>query len=125
MRSRVTVRTLRSTVAIAVIVAAASALGGCSTMGMGSDDTVTGSTGYRGTANLNQPMPAQLDPTMKVAQGPFIPPEDIGGGPSPSPYGTPDGGQLFPPVARAASPSVSSQDLPVIGQPSSPGNSTA
>jgi murein DD-endopeptidase MepM/ murein hydrolase activator NlpD len=94
-------------------------------MGMGSDDTVTGSTGYRGTANLNQPMPAQLDPTMKVAQGPFIPPEDIGGGPSPSPYGTPDGGQLFPPVARAASPSVSSQDLPVIGQPSSPGNSTA
>lgn len=94
-------------------------------MGMGSDDTVTGSTGYRGTANLNQPMPGQLGPTTKVAQGPFIPPEDIGGGPSQSSYGTPDGGQLFPPVAPSASSSISSQDLPVIGQPSSRGNSTA
>src|SRR6185437_2837627 len=124
MSSRVTVRTLRNTVAIAVVMAAASALGGCSTMGMGGDDTVTGSARYQGTSNLNQPMPGQLDQQTQVAEGPFIPPEDIGGGPSGNSYGS-DRGQLFPPVQPSASPSISSQDLPVIGNMSSQGNSTA
>jgi murein DD-endopeptidase MepM/ murein hydrolase activator NlpD len=69
-------------------------------------------------------MPGQLDQQTQVAEGPFIPPEDIGGGPSDNPYGS-DRGQLFPPVAPSAPPSISSQDLPVIGNTSSQGNSTA
>jgi len=93
-------------------------------MGMGGDDTVTGSARYQGTSNLNQPMPGQLDQQTQVAEGPFIPPEDIGGGPSGNSYGS-DRGQLFPPVQPSASPSISSQDLPVIGNMSSQGNSTA
>ena len=124
MSIRVTSKTLRTMVATAALIAIASSLGGCSTLGMGSDDTTTGSVRYQGTSNLNQPMPGSLGAETKVAEGPYLPPEDIGsGGPSagPSNYG-----QTFAPVSSASAPrSVSSQDLPVIGDNSSNGNFSA
>ena len=61
MSIRVTRRTLQNSVAIAGILVAASSLAGCSTFGLGgADSTVTGSTGYQGTSNLNQQMPPSL-----------------------------------------------------------------
>jgi murein DD-endopeptidase MepM/ murein hydrolase activator NlpD len=125
MSIRVPSTTLRTTVAIAALFAVASSLEGCSTLGMGSDDTTTGSVRYQGSSNLNQSMPGQIGPETKVAEGPYLPPEDIGSdgsSPAPSSYG----GQVFAPVSSASAPSsVSSQDLPVIGDNSSNGNSSA
>jgi murein DD-endopeptidase MepM/ murein hydrolase activator NlpD len=121
MRIRVTPKTLRNTVAIAAIMAAASGLAGCSTFGLGSDGMTTGSTGYQGTSNLNQAMPNALGPTTRVAEGPYVPPENVGGG-----YGRGTGGGGYVPLPPASAPgAISSQDLPVIGTPSSNGNYTA
>jgi murein DD-endopeptidase MepM/ murein hydrolase activator NlpD len=115
-------RTLTKSVAVVGLLAAASALSGCTTMGMGSGDpVVTGSTGYAGTSNLNQPMPGAIGGTTKVAEGPYMPPEDIGSG---SQSGPP--AQTYarlPPLSRPSS--ITSQDLPVIGNAPSNGNPRA
>jgi len=121
MSTRVSLRALKSTVAIAGILAAASTLAGCSTFGMGapSDQVTTGSTGYAGTSNLNQQMPSALG--TQVAEGPYVPPEDIGSGTSGSP-----GVQTYaslPPATQSSS--ISSHDLPVLGASSSNGNFSA
>lgn len=114
MRIRVTRKGLQRTVAIAGLFAAASSLAGCSTFGMGDDQTVTGSTGYSGTSNLNQAMPPALGSRTQVAEGPYTPPEDIGGvssGPR-----LPMPGQSYASLPPASSgSSITSQDLPVIG----------
>ena len=121
MSTRVSLKALKSTVAIAGILAAASTLAGCSTFGMGapSDQVVTGSTGYTGTSNLNQQMPSALG--TRVAEGPYVPPEDIGSGTSSA-----AGVQTYASLPAATqSNSISSQDLPVIGATSSNGNHSA
>ena len=111
MSIRVTRRALQNSVAIAGILVAASSLAGCSTFGLGgADSTVTGSTGYQGTSNLNQQMPPTLGPQSQVADnGPYTPPEDVGSG-STNPR-LPMAGQSYanlPPSSRPSS--FSSQD---------------
>jgi len=127
MSIRVTRRTLQNSVALAGILLAASSLAGCSTFGLGgADDTVTGSTGYQGTSNLNQQMPPALGQQRQVADnGPYTPPEDVGGGGgySSSAPRLPTAGQGYAslPPPSSSSSSFSSQDLPVIGNTSSNG----
>jgi murein DD-endopeptidase MepM/ murein hydrolase activator NlpD len=125
MSIRLTLRGLQTTAAIAGIVVAASGLAGCSTFGMGgTDQMATGSTGYAGTSNLNQPMPGPIGAQTRVAQGPYVPPEDIGGVPAPRlpMVGQGYGGQ----AASHASPNaITSQDLPVIGATTSNGSPNA
>jgi murein DD-endopeptidase MepM/ murein hydrolase activator NlpD len=107
MSIRVTPKGLRSTAALVGILAATSGLAGCSTFGMGAGDQVTtGSTGYSGTSNLNQPMPSSLGARTQVAEGPFIPPENVGPASS---------GQYASLPPASTSGSITSQDLPVIG----------
>src|SRR5437667_2416239 len=118
MSIRVSLRALQSTVAIVGLLAAASTLAGCSTFGMGasSDQVVTGSTGYSGTSNLNQRMPSALG--TQVAEGPYVPPADVGSGVSGS-----SSVQTYASLpSSTSSSSISSQDLPVIGNTSSNGN---
>ncbi|MEO8881938.1 MAG: M23 family metallopeptidase [Devosia sp.] len=127
MSIRVTRRTLQNSVAIAGIFVAASSLAGCSTFGLGgADSTVTGSTGYQGTSNLNQQMPPALGQQSQVADnGPYTPPEDVGTGATSTPR-LPMAGQSYanlPPASSSRPSSFSSQDLPVIGNTSSNGNS--
>lgn len=122
MSIRVTLKTLRNTVATAALLAAVTGLAGCSTLGMGAstDRMTTGSTGYQGSSNLNQPMPSTLGSSTQVAEGPYMPPEDVGsGGAQPSRYSQPSYASMPP---AAAPGSISSQDLPVIGNTSSNGN---
>lgn len=121
MSIRVTRKTLRNTVAIAATLAAASGLAGCSTFGMGGDGMTTGSTGYQGASNLSQPMPGALAGTTRVAEGPYVPPENVGGG-----FPAMPGGSSFARLPPASTPSsIASQDLPVIGNTSSNGNYSA
>ena len=130
MSIRVTGKTLRNTVAIAGILAAASGLAGCSTLGLGGDDVTTGSTGYQGTSNLRQSMPAPIASSgmgsaTQVADGPYVPPEDIGSGGPPPMLGS-SGYASLPPVTSSNSvstrDSISSQDLPVLGSAPSKGS---
>jgi murein DD-endopeptidase MepM/ murein hydrolase activator NlpD len=122
MRSRVTRRGLQSTAAAVGLIVAASSLAGCSTFGMGDDQTVTGSTGYAGASNLNQSMPPSLGARTQVAEGPYTPPEDIGDGSSAPRLPMP--GQSYASLPPASSSSaITSQDLPVIGN--SNGNTNA
>jgi len=115
----VTRRTLKNGAAIVGFALAASSLAGCSTFGLGDDPTVTGSVGYQGSSNLNQPMPSALGQGRQVADnGPYTPPEDIGSGSAPSLPMSGQGYQTYqslPPVSAPQSHSFSSQDLPVIG----------
>jgi len=125
MSIRVTQKGLRATAALVGIVAFASSLAGCSTFGMGSDQMTTGSTGYSGTSNLNQPMPSALGQRTQVAEGPYVPPEDIGDGPSGPRLPVPGQGYASLPSSSSASGSISSQDLPVIGTSTANGNTNA
>ncbi|MDR3472692.1 MAG: M23 family metallopeptidase [Devosia sp.] len=110
MSIQVPLNGLRNTAALVAILAATSGLAGCSTFGMGAGDpTTTGSTGYSGTSNLSQPMPSSLGARTQVAEGQYIPPEDVG---SSSPAGSQSYASL--PTASTSS-SITSQDLPVIG----------
>ncbi|HVW91358.1 MAG TPA: peptidoglycan DD-metalloendopeptidase family protein [Devosia sp.] len=126
MSIRVSGKTLRNTVAIAAILAASSGLAGCSSLGLGGDDIATGSTGYQGTSNLSQPMPAAVGASTQVADGPYIPPEDIGSGSPPPMLGRSAGGGGFASLPPASSSSsISSQDLPVLGSAPSNGSYSA
>jgi murein DD-endopeptidase MepM/ murein hydrolase activator NlpD len=80
MSNRVTGKALRIA-AIAGMFAGASALAGCSSLsGLGFDRTATGSVNASSDFQGTQPMPKTLEAPTKVAAGPFIPPNDIGGG---------------------------------------------
>ena len=83
MSIRVTGETLRFA-AIAGVLLGASALSGCSSLGLGmGGGDVTGSISPGASASGQQSMPPALRPiasTTEVASGPFIPPADIGGG---------------------------------------------
>jgi murein DD-endopeptidase MepM/ murein hydrolase activator NlpD len=94
--------------AIAGMFVSASALAGCSSLsGLGFDRTPTGSVNASSDFQGTQPMPKTLVAPTKVAAGPFIPPNDIGGGSSamamaPLPAGTQQLG------------TITSQDLPSL-----------
>lgn len=94
--------------AIAGIFVSASALAGCSSLsGLGFDRTATGSVNASSDFQGTQPMPKTLVAPTKVAAGPFIPPNDIGGGSSamamaPLPAGTQQLG------------TITSEDLPSL-----------
>ena len=90
---------------------------------------MTGSTGYQGTSNLNQQMPPALGQQRQVADnGPYTPPDDVGGGGYSSASAAPP--RALVKATRTcrrhrllSECSFSSQDLPVIGNTSSNGNS--
>jgi len=94
--------------AIAGMFVSASALAGCSSLsGLGFDRTSTGSVNASSDFQGTQPMPKTLVAPTKVAAGPFIPPNDIGGGSSamamaPLPAGTQQLG------------TITSEDLPSL-----------
>lgn len=94
--------------AIAGMFVSASALAGCSSLsGLGFDRTATGSVNTSSDFQGTQPMPKTLVAPTKVAAGPFIPPNDIGGGSSaiamaPLPAGTQQLG------------TITSEDLPSL-----------
>ena len=123
MSIRVTRKGLQTTAALVGILAAASSLAGCSTFGMGSDQMATGSTGYQGTSNLSQPMPSALGARTQVADGPYTPPEDIGDAPTDPRLPMPGRGYAGQPSSSSAS--ITSQDLPVIGNSTANGNPNA
>ena len=94
--------------AIAGMFVSASALAGCSSLsGLGFDRTATGSVNASSDFQGTQSMPKTLVAPTKVAAGPFIPPNDIGGGSSamamaPLPAGTQQLG------------TITSEDLPSL-----------
>jgi murein DD-endopeptidase MepM/ murein hydrolase activator NlpD len=93
MSNRVASQALR-VAAFAGVALSAALLSGCSTLGFGGGD-VTGSTGEYIGSQGPQAMPQPLKPIgsqTRVAQGPYIPPEDISGG-----SGTLVTGSLLPP----------------------------
>jgi len=125
MSNRVTGKALRIA-AIAGMFVGASALAGCSSLsGLGFDRTATGSVNASSDFQGTQPMPKTLVAPTKVAAGPFIPPNDIGGGSSamamaPMPAGT----QQLGTITTADLPSLNSdngsnQMMPAV-QPLSP-----
>lgn len=124
MSNRASGRALKSAVAIAAVMAGSAALSGCSSMGGFRDSTVTGSTAYSGSSNLNQPMPTALGASTQVAENQFIPPMNVGGG------GMVGGGYAsnqpttFATAPQAPLGSVSTEDLPVLTSNSS-GSQTA
>jgi murein DD-endopeptidase MepM/ murein hydrolase activator NlpD len=140
MRNRVSPRTHRSAVAVAGVVVAAVALSGCSSLGSRpfGDNTTTGSVGSAPSPTLNQPMPASLGAQQNVqvaGMQQFLPPAPVGASwngagnslpPSPSNAGwmQPAGG-TSPIGMGAVSPSVQSQDLPVLSPSSSMGTTQA
>lgn len=108
MSKRVSGKALR-TAAIVGLVAGATALSGCSSLGGFSvDRTATGSTSASAASSYSQPMPGALSRPTQVAAGPFIPPNDIGGGGG--------GSAIIGPSPANLKPlgSVSTEDLPVL-----------
>lgn len=96
------------TVAIVGLFAGATALSGCSSLGgLGFDRTATGSVGSSASISQGQVMPQALSSTQKVAAGPFIPPNDIGGGGPVTVIGS-------APADLQPRGSVASEDLPVL-----------
>jgi murein DD-endopeptidase MepM/ murein hydrolase activator NlpD len=82
MGNRVAAKALRI-VAFAGLAAGSASLAGCTTLGGSAFGDVTGSTSSSASAGGYQAMPTALAPisqSTKVAAGPYIPPEDIGGG---------------------------------------------
>lgn len=86
MSISVTRKALWNTVAIAGLVAGAAALSGCTAIGARAfgDPTVTGSASRAAPGNVSQPMPSLLGQSSKVAAGPYVPPNPIGGGAAPA-----------------------------------------
>jgi murein DD-endopeptidase MepM/ murein hydrolase activator NlpD len=104
----------------------ATALSGCSSLsGLGFDRTPTGSVNATSDFTGAQPMPKTLTAPTKVAAGPFIPPNDIGGGSSamamaPLPAGTQQLGTITTEdLPSLNSANGSNQMMPAV-QPLSP-----
>ncbi len=112
--------------AIAGMFVSASALAGCSSLsGLGFDRTATGSVNASSDFQGTQPMPKTLVAPTQVAAGPFIPPNDIGGGSSamamaPLPAGTQQLGTITTEDLQSLnSDNGSNQMMPAV-QPLSP-----
>jgi len=115
------------------LVTAAIALSGCSSLGSRTfgDPMTTGSLPQNAPASINQPMPSGLGaPQNMTAENHFLPPANVGGGfngasasqPAWNQPAQPAWNQPAAPMATAAMPSVQSQDLPVLSNPSSQGS---
>ena len=125
MSNRVTGKALRIA-AIAGMLVGATALSGCSSLsGLGFDRTATGSVNATSDFTGAQTMPKTLTAPTKVAAGPFIPPNDIGGGSSamamaPLPAGTQQLGTITTEdLPSLNSANGSNQMMPAV-QPLSP-----
>jgi murein DD-endopeptidase MepM/ murein hydrolase activator NlpD len=66
------------------------------------------------------PIGSAVAPSTQVADGPYVPPEDIGSGGPPPMLGRSSGYASLPPATSSSS--ISSQDLPVIGSTPSKGS---
>jgi murein DD-endopeptidase MepM/ murein hydrolase activator NlpD len=104
----------------------ATALSGCSSLsGFGFDRTATGSVNATSDFPGSQPMPKTLTAPTRVAAGPFIPPNEIGGGSSamamaPLPAGTQQLGTITTEdLPSLNSANGSNQMMPAV-QPLSP-----
>lgn len=105
MSNRVTGKAVK-TAAIVGLLASASALSGCSSLGgLGFDRTTTGSVNASAMTPAAQPMPTRL------AANRFVPPENIGGG---AVGATVIGSNSMPAAASKPLGSVSTEDLPVL-----------
>ncbi len=137
MSFRVSLRTLKCTVAMAGVVVAAVSLSGCNSLGGRTfgDSTVTGSVAQSAPASLNQPMPASLGAprSVQVAEQQFLPPANVGaawGAPSqqfqtaPSAFAQPPG-TTSPIGMGVARPTVQTQSLPALNSSSSMGTTQA
>lgn len=138
MRKNLLARVPKGTVAVAGLIVAAVGLSGCSSLGARTfgDPTTTGSVAQSpAPQSINQQMPSSLGPqgSMQVADARFLPPAPIGssfGAPS-QPISPVQSGFMQPAGATspigmgAGSPSVQSQDLPVLSQSASMGTSQA
>lgn len=116
--------------AIAGMFVSASALAGCSSLsGLGLDRTATGSVNTSSDFQGTQSMPRTLVAPTQVAAGPFIPPNDIGGGSSamamaPLPAGTQQLGTITTEdLPSLNSANGSNQMMPAV-QPLSPVSAT-
>ena len=137
MSIRVSRRAPKGAVAMTVLVIAAVALSGCSSLGGRTfgDPTTTSAVPANSPNSFNQPMPSSLGgPQSMVAENQFVPPANVGGGWNSQPAQTQQAwnqpsqtGFAAPmaPVTSAALPPVQSQDLPVLSNQSSQGNLTA
>lgn len=135
MSIRVSRRAPKSAFAIAGVVVGAVALTGCTGVGSRTfgDPMVTGATSQTAQPNLSQPMPSTLGapPPMQVAQGPFVPPANVGGfggvqqGYSQPIYNSQPAYSAPTAYGAGAQPSVSSQDLPVLSSTSPMGTQQA
>ena len=129
MSIRVSRRAPKGAVAMVGLVAAAVALTGCSSLGSRTfgDPTTTGSLPQSAPASYNQSMPASLGaPQNMTAESRFLPPANVGGGwnnPAVAATQPMAWNQPAQPTAVAGTmPSVQSQDLPVLSNPSSQGS---
>ncbi len=134
MSIRVSRRAPKGAVAMVGLVAAAVALSGCSSLGSRSfgDPTTTSSLPQSAPTSYSQPMPASLGaPQNMTAETQFLPPANVGGGwNNPTTAATqPAWNQPAQPAwnqpataTASAMPSVQSQDLPVLSNPSSQGS---
>jgi murein DD-endopeptidase MepM/ murein hydrolase activator NlpD len=120
MSNRVSGSALKSAVAIVSVIAGTAALSGCTALGGRAfgDPVTTGSVGSAPQSNLNQSMPSQLG-VQRVANGRFIPPENVGGGGEGGYYQQPAGngfstGPVSMPPSNAPMSTISTQDLPVL-----------
>ena len=143
MSNRVAGQALR-VAAFAGLVVCSGALAGCSSLGLGlGGGDVTGSTGSANQIGGAQAMPSALQPigpssATRVAAGPYIPPEDIGGGSGAlvtgsAPLGTIQSSSL-PPLTgsstmsaqpQLANPAPASPRLAALGPGSQPHNLSA
>jgi murein DD-endopeptidase MepM/ murein hydrolase activator NlpD len=124
MSNRVSGSALKSAVAIVSVIAGTAALSGCTALGSRAfgDPVTTGSTSSAPQGNFNQPMPSQVG-VQHVANGRFIPPENVGGGgggydQQPASNGFSTGPVTMQPASGPMS-TISTQDLPVLSSPKS------
>lgn len=131
MNIRVSRRASKGAVAMVGLIAAAVALSGCSSLGSRAfgDPMTTGAVPQSSPASYSQPMPAGLGaPQATVAENRFLPPANVGGGwsspqvPAQPGWNQPSAGYIQPMATASALPSVQSQDLPVLSNPSSQGS---
>jgi murein DD-endopeptidase MepM/ murein hydrolase activator NlpD len=95
------------TATFGALLAGATALSGCSSLGgLGFDRTATSSVGASAQVENNQTIPRTLSAPTQVAANSFVPPNDIGGGPGVTVLG--------PAMTPQPTSSVMSEDLPVL-----------
>lgn len=121
MNLRVKSRAPGRTLALLALIAAASSLSGCSSLGMPSLPSTdagipftTGSVGPTAQGNLSQQMPGALKPMRSSGSGRYLPPTNIGANATPGSIITGSTVNNMPPVIRNGANSVRSQELPAL-----------